>query len=106
MKPITDVLIVGGECAGLLAAVNLKAKIPQLRVQVLRHPIEDDFSLEGFATTPDFVAHLHRDLGVNLIEFVRAVRPAWRIGTRYEWGPREFFDHTYEFQIDTKYVAL
>jgi tryptophan 7-halogenase len=106
MKPITGVLVVGAECAGLLAAINLKAKLPQLRVRVLRHPIEDDFSLEGFATTPDFVAHLHKDLGINPMEFVRAVRPTWRLGTRYEWGPREFFDCTYEYQLDTRYAVL
>jgi tryptophan halogenase len=106
MKAISDVLIVGGDCAGFLAAVNLKLKLPHLGVQVLRHPIKDDFCLDGLATSPAFVSHIHGNLGVPLIDFLSAVRPTGRLGTRYEWGPREFFDCTYEFQIDTKYALL
>jgi len=106
MKPISEVLVVGGDCAGLLAAVNLKSKLPHLRVQVLRHPVKDDFSLEGWAASPEFVSHIHGNLGVPPASFFSAVRPMWTLGTRYEWGPREFFDYTYEFQVDTKYALL
>ncbi|HEV8377717.1 MAG TPA: tryptophan 7-halogenase, partial [Tepidisphaeraceae bacterium] len=106
MKPISDVLVVGDDCDGLLAAINLKIRVPQLGVQVLRHSIEDDFRPEGLATSPAFVNFLHEELGVQPLEFLRTVRPTWRLGTRYEWGPREFFDHTYEFQIDTQYLML
>src|SRR5258705_13702535 len=106
MGMVSQILVVGGECAGLLAAVNLKAKLPELRVRVLRHPIRDDFQPAGQATTVEFPHHIHRELGVPTVEFFKLVRPIWRIGTRYQWGPRAFFDHTTEFQIDTRYAML
>src|SRR5215208_4607280 len=106
MKPIIDVLIVGDDCDGLLAAINLKMRVPQLRVQVLRYSVEDDFRLDGLALSPAFLNFIHDELGLPPLPFLRDVRPTWRLGTRYEWGSREFFDYTYEFQIDTKYVAL
>src|SRR5882672_11674138 len=106
MKAITDVVVVGDDCDGLLAAISLKVNAPHLCVQVLRYPIQGDFALDGFATSPAFLHFLHEELRVPPQEFLRAVRPTWRLGTRYEWGPREFFDYTYEFQLDTKYAKL
>jgi tryptophan halogenase len=106
MKKVTDVLVVGGGYSGLLAAVNIKAKAPALNVQVLRHPIVDDFSTEILATTSALPAHLLGDLGVNGPALMRGIRPTFTLGTRYEWGPRDFFDWTYEFQVDTKYAKL
>jgi tryptophan halogenase len=106
MNRIMDILVVGGGCAGLLAAVNLKAKLPTLNVQLLRHPIVGDFSLDVLATTPALPTHLHGELGVPLPAFVQAAQPTFTLGARYEWGPRDFFDYTYEFQLDTKYAKL
>src|SRR4051812_2522539 len=106
MKPVTDVWVVGRDYAGLLAAVNLKAKLPRLNVQVLRQPINDNFSPEGFAVASGFADHLHGELGIAPLDFLRNVRPTFRLGTRYHWGPREFFDHTHEFRIDTRYGML
>src|SRR3954469_17008256 len=92
MKKINEVLVVGGGVAGLLAAINLKAKLPALSVRLLAHPLEDDFSLDAIATTPLFLTHIHEDLGLNPTTFFRAVGPVWRLGTRYQWGRRDFFD--------------
>ena len=106
MGMVSKILIVGGDGAGLLAALNLKTKLPQLAVQVLRHPMEADFQPAGQATTVEFPTHIHHELGVPPLEFLKLARPIWRIGTRYHWGPRAFFDHTTEFQIDTRYALL
>jgi len=106
MGIVEQILVVGADCAGLLAALNLKAKLPELRVEVLRQPMADDFQAAGFATTAEFPTYLHEDLGVPALEFLSAVLPIWRIGTRYQWGPRAFFDHTTEFQVDTRYTLL
>ena len=106
MGVISTILVVGGDCAGLLAALNLKSKLPELRVRMLRQPIEDDFQPAGLASGVEFPFHLHHELGVPPLEFLQMARPIWRIGTRYQWGPRAFFDHTSEFQIDTRYAML
>ncbi|HEV8608046.1 MAG TPA: FAD-dependent oxidoreductase [Tepidisphaeraceae bacterium] len=103
---VSDILVVGGGCAGLLAAVNLKSKLPELRVKVLRHPLEHDFQPDGQASTVEFPNHIHQELGIPPLDFLRLARPIWRIGTRYQWGPREFFDHTCEYQVDTRYGML
>src|SRR3989440_1100129 len=106
MSRISRILILGADYAGLLAALNLKIKVPELRVEVLRAPIADDFRPPGFATRIEFPTYLHEELGVPPLEFIRGAQPIWRIGTRYQWGSRAFFDHTTEFQVDTRYAAL
>ena len=55
MKAINDVLVVGDDCEGLLAAITLRVRLPKLRVQVLRHPSKNDFRLDGFAAAPAFL---------------------------------------------------
>src|SRR4051812_1663665 len=106
MGAVSKILVVGADSAGLLAALNLKARLPELRVEVLRQPAADDFQPAGFATTAQFPMHLHDELGVPPLEFFKSARPIWRIGTRYQWGPRNSFDHTSEFQVDTRYTML
>src|ERR1041385_4151990 len=101
MKAINDVLVVGDGCEGLLAAISLRVRVPRLRVQVLRRSSKDDFRLDGFAATPAFLNFIHEELLCPPVEFARGVRPTWRLGTRYEWGPRQFFDYTHEYQLDT-----
>src|SRR6185503_3250749 len=83
-----------------------RMRIPNLRVQVLRLAVRNDFQLDGIAAPPAFLSFLHQELAIPPAEFARSVRPTWRLGTRYEWGPRDFFDYTYEFQIDTQYKSL
>jgi tryptophan 7-halogenase len=106
MKKVTDVLVVGGGCAGWLAAVNLKVKLPALNVRLLAQPLVEDFTLDALHTTPDFVEHLHSELGIPPAIALRIGGPTWTLGTRYFIGPRDFFDYTYQFQIDTKYERL
>jgi tryptophan 7-halogenase len=103
---ISQILVVGGGWPGLFAAVNLKTKLPHIRVQVLRQPLDNNFEPDGLASDTEFATYLHHDLGVPQVEFVKQARATWRIGTRYHWGPRPFFDHTSEFQIDTRYAGL
>jgi len=34
------------------------------------------------------------------------VEPQWKLGTRFEWGPRPFFNFVFGFELDTKYNLL
>ena len=94
MGIVEQILIVGADSAGLLAALNLKTKLPELRVEVLRQPMADDFQAAGFATTAEFPTYLHEDLGVPALEFLSAVLPTWRIRTLYQWGQKRLPGHT------------
>ena len=91
---VERVLVLGGGTAGLLTAIALKTKIPQLQVTLLR---ADDPGAGGFGetTTPHVRELLHRYLGIRLPEFYRAVAPTPKLGTQLLWGPRASFNLPY-----------
>lgn len=74
----------------MLAAISLKVRIPQLNVRVLRSPSIGVIGV-GEGSTPDLPRHLHSYLGIDPGEFLREVRPTWKLGIRFEWGDR--IDH-------------
>lgn len=82
---IKDVLVLGGGTAGMLAAISLKVRLPQLNVRVLRSPSIGVIGV-GEGSTPDLPRHLHSYLGIDPGEFLRQVRPTWKLGIRFEWG--------------------
>lgn len=82
---IKDVLVLGGGTAGMLAAISLKVRLPELTVKVLRSPSIGVIGV-GEGSTPDLLRHLHSYLGINPGEFLREVRPSWKLGIRFEWG--------------------
>ena len=91
---IQSVLILGGGSAGLLAALALKVRLPQLAVRVV-------FSREigiigvGEGSTADLPPHLHGFLKIDPADFHRRAQPTWKLGVHFEWGPRPAFDYTF-----------
>jgi tryptophan halogenase len=102
---IQRVLVLGGGTAGFLAAITLKAKIPALQVVVLRSR-EIGIIGVGEGTTVGVPRHLHRYLGVDTAEFYRLARPIWKLGVRFLWGKRPYFDYTFGAQLRTRYAVL
>ena len=102
---IRSVLVMGGGSAGFLAALTLKIRIPQLDVKVLRSK-ELGIIQVGESTTPTVGFHLHQYCGLDLKTFYRLVRPQWKIGIRFLWGPRPFFNYIFGREIDTRYSVL
>jgi tryptophan 7-halogenase len=102
---LEHVLVLGGGSAGYLTAITLKIRLPKLRVTVLR---SKDIGIIGVGegTTVTIPQHLHDYLGIPMKEFWREAEPQWKLGIRYLWGPRPFFDYVFGFQIDTKYALL
>ena len=105
MNCVQKVLVLGGGSAGFLAAITLKRRLPQLEVIVLR---SKDIGIIGVGegTTGTIPQHLHDYLKIDIKEFYREAQPQWKLGIRYLWGPRPFFDYVFGFQIDTKYHLL
>ena len=94
--PIRSVLVLGGGTAGLLTALTLRARLPQLVVQVIR---SDRLGVIGVgeATTPWFPQYLHNVLGLERGRFYREVHPVWKLGNRLEWGPADRTHFNYPF---------
>src|ERR1700742_517979 len=98
---IKKVLVLGAGTAGLMAALALKRKIPQLEVQVVRSP---DIGVIGVgeSTTPQFAQFLFEYLGIKRKPFYEMARPTWKTGIHFLWGPRESFEFAFELQLDAQ----
>jgi tryptophan halogenase len=102
---IKNVLVLGAGSAGLLAAISIKRKIPQLAVRVVRSP---DIGVIGVGegTTPNFPRHLFDYLNISKRRFYELAQPVWKIGIRFIWGPRGRFDYGFGHQLDSRWVDL
>ncbi|HWB53079.1 MAG TPA: tryptophan 7-halogenase, partial [Tepidisphaeraceae bacterium] len=92
---INKVIVLGAGTAGLMAALALKRKIPQLQIQVIRSP-EISVIGVGESTTPQFPQFLFEYLGIKRKLFYEMARPTWKVGIHFLWGPRESFEFTFD----------
>src|SRR5688500_15950220 len=102
---IRRVCILGGGSAGFLAAITVKFRCPEIDVVVLRSP-EIGIIGVGEATTITLPQHLHGYLRLNLREFYQRAQPQWKLGIRFLWGQRPYFDYSFARQLDTRYLLL
>jgi tryptophan halogenase len=85
-KAISSVLVVGEGSAGLLAALALKTRFPELDVRILASTQKPIIGV-GESTTGSVPFFLHSNLELEPRRFHRAVRPTWKVGLRFErWG--------------------
>ena len=102
---IKNILILGAGSAGLLAAIALRKKLPSVGVRVVRSS-EMGVSGGGEGTTPALPKHLFGYLGLSQEGFYRKAEPIWKLGIRFLWGVRPYFDYTFEHQLDGKWNNL
>ena len=102
---IQNILVLGAGSAGLLAAISLKRKLPQLTVRIVR---SSDFGVIGVGegTTPAMPRHLFGYLGIDPGPFYARAEPTWKLGIRFLWGPRDHFDYTFTHQLDAQWDNL
>jgi len=105
MQRIHRVLVLGGGSAGFLAAIAIKTKLPHLQVTVVRSK-EIGVIGVGESTTPYTPDHLHGYLKLDLGEFYRLAKPSFKLGIKFLWGPRPYFNYTYEHQCDSQFQVL
>ena len=91
---IKRVVILGGGSAGFIAALALKSKLPHLEVQVIR---SKDIGIIGVGegSTPALTRFLHDYLGMNMKKFFAVAQPTWKLGLRFLWGPRPYFNFSF-----------
>jgi tryptophan halogenase len=102
---IRKVLVLGGGSAGFLCAITLKTKLPDLEVVVLRSK-ELGIIGVGEGTTNTVPYHLHDYLKLPLKSFYEIAQPLWKLGIRFEWGPRPYFNYVFGLEMDTRYKGL
>ena len=97
-NPIRNVIVLGGGSAGFLAALALKVKLPGLAVTVIR---SRDIGIIGVGegSTVGLTAFLHDYLGVNPKKFFAVAQPTWKLGLRFLWGRRPYFNYNF---VDTQ----
>ncbi|WP_433431377.1 tryptophan halogenase family protein [Nonomuraea sp. CA-141351] len=78
--------IIGGGTAGYLTALALKARRPWLDVTLVESSGIPIIGV-GEATVPSLVVFLHHYLGIDPDELYDKVRPTWKLGIKFEWGP-------------------
>ena len=99
-------LVLGGGSAGLLAALTIKRYMPsETSVRVVRSP---DIGVIGVgeSSTPNVPFHLFQYLGIPERRFYALVEPTWKMGIHFIWGPRAFFEYTFEIQLDSRFPQL
>jgi tryptophan halogenase len=87
---VQRVVVLGGGSAGLLAALALKRKLPELSVRVVRSA---DLGIIGVGegTTLPFPKFLFQYLGLSKQLFHAHTGATWKLGLRFIWGPRPVF---------------
>ena len=96
---VGSVLVLGSGTAGLVAAAALKRKMPDLAVTVLRSPDIPVIGV-GEGTTVTVTDFLHDFLRVPSAEFFDVARPTWKLGIRFNWGPRGRFYYPFVPNVD------
>lgn len=96
---IKDVIVLGSGSAGLITALSFRRRVPDLKVRVVRSP---DIGIIGVGegSTPNFPRHLFDYVGVSRKAFYEQAEPTWKLGIRFNWGPRGSFNYTFAPQFD------
>jgi tryptophan halogenase len=88
---IRTVGVIGGGTSGYFAAIALKKRFPGLDVTVIESKSIPIIGV-GEATTTLMPPFLHAQLGIDVLELFREVRPTWKLGIKFDWGlPGDYF---------------
>jgi tryptophan halogenase len=96
---IRSILVVGGGSSGYLAALTLKARLPNMPVTMLCSS-ELGIIQVGEGTTPSFGFHLHNYCRLDIKTFYRLAQPQWKLGIHFQWGPRPYFNYVFGLELD------
>jgi tryptophan halogenase len=105
MQTIENIVVLGSGSAGLLAAISLKRKLPQVEVTIVRSTKIGIIGV-GEGTTPNFPKHFFDYLGISRRAFYDLAQPTWKLGIRFNWGPRGSFNYTFDQQLDQQCAGL
>lgn len=81
-RVIKTIVVLGGGSAGLIAALTLKRRLPQIAVRVVRSP-EIGIIGVGEGTTANFRKHFFDYLGLHPRQLYAEAEPTWKLGLRF-----------------------
>ena len=88
--------VIGGGTAGYFAALALKRRFPDIDVTVVQSRAVPIIGV-GEATTTLMPPFLHHELGLDIVALWTAVRPTFKLGIKFVWGPRRSTGSRYPF---------
>ena len=98
---VQKVIVLGGGSAGFMAALALKVKLPALQVLVIRSK-EIAIIGVGEGSTGTLTDFLHNYLSVGRKKFYEVASPTWKLGLKFLWGPRPYFNYTFGPGLETR----
>lgn len=104
-QPLSNVTILGGGSAGLLAALTFKRMTPELDVEVI-HSEKLGVIGVGEGTTVVFPEHLFKNLGIPPKRFYQEAEPTWKLGIKFVWGSRGEYFYDFSFQYDAQFPGM
>lgn len=96
---IDRILVLGGGSAGFMAALALKRQMPDLKVRILRSGQVGIIGV-GEGSNVGLTAFLHGYLKLNPRKFHAAAQPTWKLGLKFLWGPRPYFNYSFGPGLD------
>ena len=102
---INKAVVLGGGSAGFMAAMALKAKLPHLKVLVIR---SKDIGIIGVGegSTYPLTRFLHQYIGVGPRKFFEIAQPTWKLGLKFLWGKRPSFHYTFGPGLESRVPTL
>ena len=89
-----NIVVLGGGTAGYFAALGIRRWFPDVTVTVVESSKIPIIGV-GEATTPPLVSFLHHFLGIDIHRLQREVKPTWKLGIHFDWGPPGGFDYPF-----------
>lgn len=102
---VRRIVVLGGGTAGLVAALTLRIKLPELHVRVIRSP---DIGVIGVGegTNASFPQHLFEYLKIPPARFHSLVGPTYKMGLRFLWGPQPEFFYPFVVEYAARFEGL
>jgi tryptophan halogenase len=88
--------VIGGGTAGYFAALALRRRFPDLPVTLIESSAVPIIGV-GEATTTLMPPFLHHQLGLDIVELFESVRPTFKLGIKFVWGPpgTDYFPYSF-----------
>ena len=97
-KRIKKIVVLGGGTAGFLSAIALNRSLPNVEVVIIRSTKMGVIGV-GEGTIPSVVHFLHHFLEIDTFDLYKKVSASPKLGIRYLWGKRPYFNYTFSGQL-------